>query len=42
MAKTVPPFVHLIATPVDILMDIVAVPLVIQGTDALQVNFIEY
>lgn len=42
MEKTVPTFVHLIARPVDILMDIVAVPLVIQGTDALQVNIIEY
>lgn len=35
LAKTVHPFVHLIARPVEILMDIVAVPLVIQGTDAL-------
>lgn len=36
LAKAVPPFVHLIARPVDILMDIVAVLLVIQGSDALQ------
>lgn len=36
LAKTVPTFVHLIARSVDILMDIVVVPLVIQGSDALQ------
>lgn len=42
LAETVPPFVHLIVRHVDTRTDIVAVSLVIQGTDAPQVNSIEY
>lgn len=37
MVKAVPPFVHLIVRHVDTQTDIVAVPLVIQGTDVPKV-----
>lgn len=36
LVKTVPPFVHHIARPVDTQTDIVVVPLVIQDTDVPQ------